>query len=162
MLVQVCLSIFSDLACMYKLFIRVASGLKTMCDCISMYLREQGRALVSEEGEESKNAITYVQVRIFLFYCFPVFFCFCFPKCINVYIYIYLWSLLWFLSLLCLNDRMHTLVWFTCSLHDLPTFYTYFFSTFEGLTWLRGLRDCTCDKFYALVHISIWRFVFFP
>ncbi|XP_059164141.1 cullin-3-B-like [Physella acuta] len=50
-----------DLACMYKLFIRVANGLKTMSDCISKYLREQGRALVSEEGEESKNAITYVQ-----------------------------------------------------------------------------------------------------
>uniref|UniRef100_A0A0B7AG79 Cullin family profile domain-containing protein n=2 Tax=Arion vulgaris TaxID=1028688 RepID=A0A0B7AG79_9EUPU len=50
-----------DLACMYKLFIRVPNGLKTMSDCISKYLREQGRALVSEEGEESKNAITYVQ-----------------------------------------------------------------------------------------------------
>ncbi|XP_055868404.1 cullin-3-B-like [Biomphalaria glabrata] len=50
-----------DLACMYKLFIRVKDGLKTMSDCISKYLREQGRALVSEEGEESKNAITYVQ-----------------------------------------------------------------------------------------------------
>ena len=47
---------------MYKLFIRVKEGLKTMSDCISKYLREQGRALVSEEGEESKNAIVYVQV----------------------------------------------------------------------------------------------------
>lgn len=55
-------NISSDLACMYKLFIRVKDGLKTMSDCISKYLREQGRALVSEEGEESKNAITYVQV----------------------------------------------------------------------------------------------------
>ncbi|KAH9488998.1 Cullin-3B [Bulinus truncatus] len=50
-----------DLACMYKLFFRVKDGLKTMSDCISKYLREQGRALVSEEGEESKNAIIYVQ-----------------------------------------------------------------------------------------------------
>lgn len=50
-----------DLACMYKLFIRVPNSLKTMSDCISKYLKEQGRALVSEEGEESKNAITYVQ-----------------------------------------------------------------------------------------------------
>lgn len=58
-----CLVAFvSDLSCMYKLFIRVPNGLKTMSDCISKYLREQGRALVSEEGEESKNAITYVQV----------------------------------------------------------------------------------------------------
>ncbi|XP_055954698.1 cullin-3-like [Patella vulgata] len=50
-----------DLACMYKLFVRVTKGLKTMCDCISKYLREQGKALVIEEGEEAKNAITYIQ-----------------------------------------------------------------------------------------------------
>jgi len=50
-----------DLACMYKLFIRVKEGLKTMSDCISKYLKDQGKALVSEEGEESKNAITYVK-----------------------------------------------------------------------------------------------------
>ncbi|XP_033759377.1 cullin-3-A-like [Pecten maximus] len=50
-----------DLACMYKLFIRVPEGLKTMCDCISVYLREQGKAIVSEEGEDGKNAITYIQ-----------------------------------------------------------------------------------------------------
>lgn len=50
-----------DLACMYKLFIRVQNGLKTMCDCISVYLREQGKAIVSEEGEDGKNAITYIQ-----------------------------------------------------------------------------------------------------
>jgi len=50
-----------DLACMYKLFIRVKEGLKTMSDCISKYLKDQGKALVSEEGEESKSAITYVQ-----------------------------------------------------------------------------------------------------
>lgn len=47
---------------MYKLFIRVPEGLKTMCDCISVYLREQGKAIVSEEGEDSKNAISYIQV----------------------------------------------------------------------------------------------------
>ena len=33
-----------------------------MCECISVYLREQGKAIVSEEGEDSKNAITFVQV----------------------------------------------------------------------------------------------------
>jgi cullin 3 len=49
---------------MYKLFIRVLNGLKTMCDCISIYLREQGKAIVSEEGEDGKNAITYIQVCI--------------------------------------------------------------------------------------------------
>ncbi|XP_052215704.1 cullin-3-like [Dreissena polymorpha] len=50
-----------DLQCMYKLLKRVDNGLKTMCGCISGYLREQGKALVAEEGEDSKNAITYVQ-----------------------------------------------------------------------------------------------------
>lgn len=50
-----------DLACMYKLFFRVSNGLRTMCNCINQYLREQGRALVIEEAEEGKNAITYVQ-----------------------------------------------------------------------------------------------------
>ena len=54
--------VLSDLACMYKLFIRVPSGLKTMYDCISSYLREQGRALVTED-EGNKNAIVYIQVR---------------------------------------------------------------------------------------------------
>ncbi|KAI5931672.1 Cullin-3 [Manis javanica] len=45
---------------MYKLFSRVPNGLKTMCECISSYLREQGKALVSEE-EEGKNPIDYIQ-----------------------------------------------------------------------------------------------------
>ena len=46
---------------MYKLFIRVQNGLKTMSDCVSGYLKEQGKALVTEE-EGGKNAITFVQV----------------------------------------------------------------------------------------------------
>ncbi|XP_041357096.1 cullin-3-like [Gigantopelta aegis] len=50
-----------DLACMYKLFYRVFLGLKTMCDCISKYLREQGRALTVEDVEEGKSAISYIQ-----------------------------------------------------------------------------------------------------
>lgn len=51
-----------DLACMYKLFGRVADGLKTMSDCVSQYLREQGKALVQEEEHQaSTNAITFVQ-----------------------------------------------------------------------------------------------------
>ncbi|CAH1391853.1 cullin-3 isoform X2 [Halyomorpha halys] len=49
-----------DLACMYKLFSRVPDGLKTISDCVSLYLREQGKALV-EEQEPSTNAITFVQ-----------------------------------------------------------------------------------------------------
>lgn len=51
----------ADLACMYKLFSRVPNGLKTMCECMSTYLREQGKALVSEEGE-GKNPVDYIQV----------------------------------------------------------------------------------------------------
>ncbi|KAK9732144.1 Cullin family [Popillia japonica] len=51
-----------DLACMYKLFGRVADGLKTMADCMSHYLREEGKALVQEEEHQpSTNAITFVQ-----------------------------------------------------------------------------------------------------
>lgn len=49
-----------DLACMYKLFSRVPDGLKTISDCVSNYLREQGKALV-EEQEPATNAITFVQ-----------------------------------------------------------------------------------------------------
>ncbi|XP_075211864.1 cullin 3 [Lycorma delicatula] len=49
-----------DLACMYKLFSRVTDGLKTMSDCVSQYLREQGKALVQEE-EGGTNAINFVQ-----------------------------------------------------------------------------------------------------
>jgi cullin 3 len=57
--------VVADLACMYKLFSRVPEGLRTMCECISSYLREQGRALVSEE-EVSANAIIYVQVSLLI------------------------------------------------------------------------------------------------
>lgn len=55
---------------MYKLFSRVPNGLKTMCECMSSYLREQGKALVSEEGE-GKNPVDYIQVvKYFLtFFC---------------------------------------------------------------------------------------------
>lgn len=51
-----------DLACMYKIFGRVQDGLKTMADCVSHYLREQGKALVQEEEHQpGTNAITFVQ-----------------------------------------------------------------------------------------------------
>ncbi len=42
-----------DLACMYKLFHRVPLGLQTIADCMSGYLREQGKNLVSLEGEQT-------------------------------------------------------------------------------------------------------------
>lgn len=34
-----------------------------MCDCMSSYLREQGKALVLEAGED-RNPVDYVQVGI--------------------------------------------------------------------------------------------------
>jgi len=52
---------YEDLGCMFRLFQRVKDGLKAMCDAMSVYLREQGRAIVSEEEEEQgKNAITFI------------------------------------------------------------------------------------------------------
>jgi len=67
-----------DLACMYKLFGRVPQGLRTMVDCISAYLREQGKALVVEPDSAeqpstssdapapaaTKNPITYIQALL--------------------------------------------------------------------------------------------------
>jgi cullin 3 len=53
-----------DLWTMYKLFERVPNGHLTIADCMSSYLREQGRTLVTENADEGKNAISYVQVRI--------------------------------------------------------------------------------------------------
>lgn len=32
-----------------------------MCECMSLYLREQGKAFVSDEGE-GKNPVDYIQV----------------------------------------------------------------------------------------------------
>lgn len=49
-----------DLACMYKLFSRVNDGVKTISDCVSKYLREQGKSLVKEE-ESGTNPIIFVQ-----------------------------------------------------------------------------------------------------
>lgn len=53
----------SDLARMFKLFSPVPNGPKIMCDCMSSYLREQGKALVLEAGED-RNPVDYVQVGI--------------------------------------------------------------------------------------------------
>jgi cullin 3 len=52
---------------MYKLFSRVPDGLRTMFECISLYLREQGRSLVTED-DAGANAIAYVQVIYFFCY----------------------------------------------------------------------------------------------
>lgn len=53
-----------DIACMYKLFSRVPDGMKIMSDCVSKYLREQGKALVQEDDSGGTNAILFVQVSI--------------------------------------------------------------------------------------------------
>ncbi|XP_065644122.1 cullin-3 isoform X2 [Hydra vulgaris] len=53
---------YEDLGCMCRLFQRVNYGLKAMCEAMSIYLREEGRAIVSEEKEaEGKNAIIFIQ-----------------------------------------------------------------------------------------------------
>lgn len=53
-----------DLACMYKLFARVAEGHKTIGEAVSKYLREEGKALVTQATDEQSqqtNAVTYIQ-----------------------------------------------------------------------------------------------------
>lgn len=50
-----------DLACMYKLFCRVEHGLQTIISCVSAYLREQGKGLVTEEEGSKGDAVTFVQ-----------------------------------------------------------------------------------------------------
>ena len=48
---------------MYRLFCNVENGLRTICDSMSCYLREQGKAIVSDDEDGEKNAINYIQVR---------------------------------------------------------------------------------------------------
>jgi len=53
-----------DLACMYKLFGRVTEGHKTIGEAVSKYLREEGKALVTQATDEQSqqtNAVTYIQ-----------------------------------------------------------------------------------------------------
>lgn len=52
---------------MYKLFIRVHDGLQAIILCVSKYLREQGKALVTEE-EGGGNAVNFVQVKFANYY----------------------------------------------------------------------------------------------
>jgi len=49
-----------DLHCMYKLLSRVSDGLRTTASCVSQHLREEGKALVTEE-EGGANALNFVQ-----------------------------------------------------------------------------------------------------
>ena len=53
-----------DLLTMYKIFGRVSDGHKTIGECVSRYLREEGKALVTQSTEETSqqtNAVTYIQ-----------------------------------------------------------------------------------------------------
>jgi cullin 3 len=89
-----------DLACMYKLFSRLKpDGLKTISDCVSKYLREQGKGLVQEE-EDSKqsalgaaaalpcgggtNAISFVQVIFYYFISIDITFCVLLQKLLDL------------------------------------------------------------------------------
>lgn len=50
---------YDDIACMYKLFARVSNGLKIMSECISKYLRDQGKTIVDEH--DNKTPGVYIQ-----------------------------------------------------------------------------------------------------
>ncbi|XP_071582811.1 cullin-3-like isoform X2 [Temnothorax nylanderi] len=67
-----------DLGNMYKLFSRVSDGLRIVCDCVSQFLKEQGRALVQEEHESTTNAVLYVQNLLDLKDRFDHFLCYSF------------------------------------------------------------------------------------
>ncbi|KAH8040743.1 hypothetical protein HPB51_012058 [Rhipicephalus microplus] len=45
----------------FRLFNRVQDGLKTVVDCVSQYLREQGKSLVTEEDGGKGDALSFVQ-----------------------------------------------------------------------------------------------------
>lgn len=50
-----------DLNCMYRLLSRVATGLQCIISCVSAYLREQGKSLVTEEEGGKSDAVQYIQ-----------------------------------------------------------------------------------------------------
>lgn len=52
---------YDDLGCMYRLFYKVENGLRTICDAMSCYLRQQGKAIVSDDEDGEKNAINFIQ-----------------------------------------------------------------------------------------------------
>lgn len=50
-----------DLNCMYRLLCRVQAGLQCMITCVSNYLRQQGKSLVTEEEGGKSDAVHYIQ-----------------------------------------------------------------------------------------------------
>lgn len=51
----------ADLSCMYRLMCRVHTGLQCIISCVSAYLREQGKSLVTEEEGGKSDAVQYIQ-----------------------------------------------------------------------------------------------------
>uniref|UniRef100_H2ZJ76 Cullin family profile domain-containing protein n=1 Tax=Ciona savignyi TaxID=51511 RepID=H2ZJ76_CIOSA len=51
-----------DLLRMYQLFVRVPQGFETLRDCLSAYLREQGKAVVEDGGQ--KTPVDYIQALL--------------------------------------------------------------------------------------------------
>lgn len=62
-----------DLKCMYKLFSRVENGLASIISCVSGYLREQGKGLVTEEEGAKGDAVQFIQSLLDLKDRFDVF-----------------------------------------------------------------------------------------
>lgn len=50
-----------DLNCMYRLLCRVSNGLQCIVSCVSAYLRDQGKSLVTEEEGGKSDAVQYIQ-----------------------------------------------------------------------------------------------------
>lgn len=50
-----------DLNCMYRLLCRVHAGLQCTISCVSSYLREQGKSLVTEEEGGKSDPVQYIQ-----------------------------------------------------------------------------------------------------
>lgn len=62
-----------DLNCMYRLLCRVQAGLQCMITCVSNYLRQQGKSLVTEEEGGKSDAVQYIQKLLDLKDRFDVF-----------------------------------------------------------------------------------------
>lgn len=65
LLISILTSIYlvKDLARMYKLFSRVDNGLKTIIACVSNHLRQEGKSLVTDDGNK-EDAISFVTVTL--------------------------------------------------------------------------------------------------
>lgn len=62
-----------DLNCMYRLLSRVPTGLQCIISCVSAYLRDQGKSLVTEQEGGKSDAVQYIQKLLDLKDRFDVF-----------------------------------------------------------------------------------------